>query len=69
MCDICRRSPCHPRCPYSEPRPLVECDKCERGIYADDEYYVIDGEIWCGDCISDCRKIADPDDFEFEYDF
>lgn len=54
MCDICRQSPCHPRCPNApEPDPVYTCKYCGEGIYVEDEYAEIDGEYYHADCLSD----------------
>lgn len=42
MCDICRSSPCDPRCPNAETQKYF-CANCDELITDDDEPY-IDGE-------------------------
>lgn len=60
MCSICRQTPCSSRCPNA-PEPLVfgRCVKCKTKIYDGDDYYNIDGEYYCEDCIDNCRKTAE----------
>lgn len=55
MCDICLRSPCHPRCPNA-PEPPVECEcsNCGAELHVGDEAYNINGKEWCKECIKDC---------------
>ena len=38
MCSICRRTPCHPRCPNYDPRQdaVFTCAECDE--------YILDGE-------------------------
>lgn len=39
MCEICKRYPCHPRCPnYNPTRTKYYCSICGDGIYVGDEY-------------------------------
>lgn len=59
MCSECRQHPCHPRCPNAdEPKAKYECDMCSRGIYEDDTMYKIYGNVYCEDCINNCRTYA-----------
>ena len=52
MCQICGKSPCHPRCPNApDPIPDHRCSKCGEGIFENDEYAIIDGQYYCYDCI------------------
>lgn len=32
---------------------FIECSKCEKQIYVDNEYYEIDNDILCIDCVFD----------------
>lgn len=60
MCDICRTTPCHPFCPNApEPPVFGRCVNCKEKIFDGDDYYDIDGDIWCEECIDDCRKTAE----------
>ena len=54
ICDICRRSPCHPNCPNHKCNKVGSCDKCGNDLY--EEY-----EIWTDNdgnkfCSEDCAK-------------
>jgi hypothetical protein len=64
MCDICLRSPCHPRCPNAPDPPAVfVCSGCGGTIREGDNYWTILGEQWCGGCIDNAWGVAeyDPD--------
>ena len=54
MCEICRQSPGHPRCPNAgEPEGKYTCIKCEYGIMEEDEYLASpDGPV-CLECLED----------------
>ena len=52
MCDICRQTPCHPRCPNApEPKPVERCCLCGEGIYEGDEYLNTTDGCVCKDCL------------------
>ena len=54
MCDICRQTPCHPRCPNApEPKPVERCCLCGEGIYEGDEYLITTDGCVCKDCLED----------------
>ena len=60
MCDICRQSPCDPRCPNApEPPSVFICSGCGDLIYDGDDYYEIMGEQFCQNCIEDARRVAE----------
>lgn len=60
MCDVCRRSPCDSRCPNAPDSPKFGvCSVCDADILDGDDYYNIDGEYWCADCIADARTTAE----------
>lgn len=60
MCDICRNYTCPGSCPNAPaPDEFGRCLHCGQVIYDGDDYYDIDGEIWCEDCIWECRKTAE----------
>lgn len=52
MCEICRQSPCHVRCPNSsaECKPVEVCDNCKAKIYAGDKYFD-EGAVLCEHCV------------------
>lgn len=54
MCEICRQSPCHPRCPNAgEPEGKYTCIKCGYGIMENEEYLALpDGPV-CLECLED----------------
>lgn len=62
ICDICLKSPCHPRCPNAkDPKeiPVFVCSGCSREIKDGEDYWYILGEQFCEDCIDDARRIAE----------
>ncbi len=60
MCDVCRQSPCDPRCPNApEPQSVFICSGCGDPIYDGDDYYEIMGEQFCQNCIDDARRVAE----------
>lgn len=60
MCSMCMQVPCHPRCPNAdEPEVAYRCIKCGDEIYVGDDYFDIDGEPWCEDCISNSKQTAE----------
>lgn len=65
MCDICLKSPCHPRCPNA-PAPIAVfvCAGCGEDIYEGDDYWDLLGEQFCSDCIENSRRVAECYDFD-----
>ena len=64
MCDVCRHSPCDPRCPNApEEIAVFICSGCGLDIYEGEDYWDIMGEQFCEKCINDARRVAeyDPD--------
>lgn len=54
MCSECGRNPCVGGCPNApEPPVALNCGKCGANIYADEEYAVIKGKVYCEECIDD----------------
>ncbi len=54
MCEICRQSPCHPRCPNAPDPPTVyTCKHCNEPIVVGDEYYELDGDYYHEECFED----------------
>ena len=35
-----------------EPEPIAHCECCERELFAGDDAYRIDDDIYCTDCVS-----------------
>jgi hypothetical protein len=69
MCDFCRQTPCHPRCPNAPKPPVVyRCCQCGGEIYEGDEFYDINGEKWCEECVHDCRSTAELDEPEYDHE-
>ena len=63
MCEECRQSPCHPRCPNApEPRAIFVCSGCGQDIYEGEDYWDILGEQFCENCIDESRRVAEYDD-------
>ena len=59
MCDVCRKTPCDPRCPHApDPPSVFVCSGCGDDILEGDEYVELMGEQWCMSCIDDCKKEA-----------
>lgn len=70
MCDVCLHSPCLPGCPNEPPPPIVyTCVNCQEPIYEGDDYYDIEGDAWCEECIRDALKIAELEDWYDEEDY
>lgn len=55
MCDVCRRSPCDPRCPNAPDPPTVyTCKHCGEPIVPGEEYLELYGDYYhLDDCASD----------------
>lgn len=57
MCDVCRRSPCDPRCPNAPDPPTVyTCKWCGEPIVPGEEYLEFDGDYYhledCADSVA-----------------
>lgn len=59
MCSECLQSPCHPRCPNYDPPVFDECDCCGSEIYEGEDYWEIEGTIYCERCIENCKSTAE----------
>lgn len=54
MCDVCRQTPCHPRCPNApEPPTVYTCKHCGEPIVVGDEWCELDGDYYHEDCFTD----------------
>lgn len=59
MCEICHQTPCASRCPGADgPELFGRCIDCKAKIYEGDDCYIIDGVLFCEECIRKYRKIA-----------
>lgn len=59
VCDICRHSPCDPRCPNApEPPAVYVCSGCGEMIRDGDDYWDVMGEQWCEECIDEAKGVA-----------
>lgn len=62
MCEICRQFKCPSACPNSPAPPVFsKCYGCGADILDGDEYYDIDGDYYCENCIYEFRKTAEVD--------
>lgn len=69
MCEICRQTPCHNRCPYApEPQVAYRCWQCGNEIYEGEDLYIINDEMWCEECVTECRTTAEIDRLDYDYD-
>lgn len=62
MCQVCGSYPCNARCPNApDPEVFARCEICGEPIYDGEDYYEIDGQRYCEDCVYDARKTAEVD--------
>lgn len=62
MCEICRQYPCDSRCPNADDAPIVTyCVKCHLPIREGDDYFDVEGDPFCEDCMRSFRKVAGED--------
>ena len=60
MCSVCGRNPCDSRCPNADEAPVfARCEICGEPIYDGDDYYDIDNEYWCEECVHNARHTAE----------
>ena len=60
MCDVCQRTPCHPRCPNSpDPPQVFICSGCGGSIVDGEDYWDVLGEQWCENCIREAQRTAE----------
>lgn len=70
MCELCRQYRCPASCPNAEEPPVVEkCIHCGDYIREGEDYYDIDGAIWCEECIDNSRKTAELPEPDYEPDY
>ena len=62
MCEYCRQYTCPSSCPNApEPPVFAECSLCGNDILDGDDYYEINGDYYCEDCIDERRRTAEVD--------
>lgn len=62
MCEYCHQYICPSGCPNareSDPEIFARCDSCGTKIYDGEEYYELNGQYFCEDCVEEGRKIAE----------
>ncbi len=65
MCSECHQIPCHPRCPNApEPAVITNCIHCGTEIHVGEDYYDIDGEPWCYECIESARTNGEQEEYD-----
>lgn len=61
MCEYCRTTPHHPRCPLADkPQTDINCSCCNEGIVLGDEYIEVDGNYYhlnCVEMLSTCELL------------
>ena len=63
MCQECRQTPCHPRCPNAPEPPVVcECDNCGNKIHDGDRMWKFDIGVVCEECVDNFSTYAELDD-------
>lgn len=58
MCEVCRCNPCDIRCPNAEDIVCYKCTVCGDNICVGEDYYDINDEYICTNCISDFKYTA-----------
>ncbi len=59
MCEICLQTPCASGCPGADDAPIVtRCVKCRRAIREGDDYFDVEGDPFCEECMRSFRKVA-----------
>ena len=54
MCSECGCYPCHPSCPNAVPeKSVATCPYCDEPIYAGEDVFELNGELYHEDCVSD----------------
>ena len=61
LCELCRQTFCHPRCPnYSPVKAIHYCSSCGDGIYEGEEYIKnLDGEYRHYECFHGMRELLE----------
>lgn len=55
MCEYCRGFNCVAGCPNFDPDPVYHCDGCGEPLYEDDTAYDFGGDVFCEECIENCK--------------
>ena len=68
MCELCLRTPCHPRCPnFIPPKAKYYCSICGEGIYRGEKYIEnLNGDLAHWDCINGMYDLTDFMDIEIK---
>lgn len=62
MCSECRQTPCASRCPNADDPPIVTyCVKCHLPIREGEDYFDVEGDPFCENCMHSFRKTAGED--------
>lgn len=59
MCEECRRSPCHNRCPNAIHRAVFICSGSGSDIYEGEVYWDLLGEQFSEECIQEAKEEAE----------
>ena len=59
MCSVCGHYTCTAGCPENSASAVYICDSCSSEIYSGEDYYNLDGSIYCEDCIFEARREAE----------
>ena len=67
-CEICGHINGHDaRCPQApQGKPLLVCTGCGYEFSNGEAYYEIGEEMLCEDCINDCKRIMDVDEYSYD---
>jgi formylmethanofuran dehydrogenase subunit E len=58
-CVRCQLSGCPESCPYARERETIfECAECGEPVCDGDEYYRINGDVYCRYCVDEMRFTA-----------
>lgn len=52
MCSECRQTPCHPRCPNNDDKPVAYCDNCGIELYDSDRRCYVKNACYCMECVT-----------------
>ena len=67
-CDICGHINGHAHgCPEApQDKPLLVCTCCGYEFNNGEAYYEVGSETLCEDCINDCKRIMDVDEYTYD---